>query len=150
MVQDSFIVKCDRCGAKNRIPKSRAKEKAVCGKCHAPLHFTVEYPERSVVVDERTFGAEILGFPGTVLALFWAPWCGHCMRLMPLIDELALEYRGSVKFIKIDMDRSPNLASQYQVMSVPTMLVFKNGELVNRMVGALPKHQISQQLHPFL
>jgi thioredoxin len=101
-------------------------------------------------VDDRTFDNEALKFPGPVLALFWAPWCGHCRRLLPLIDELALEYRGLVKFMKIDMDMSPGLASQYQVMSVPTMLLFRNGQLVNRLVGALPKDQIVYHLRPFL
>jgi len=149
MVQDSFIVRCSQCGTKNRIPRSRAKEKAVCGKCRAPLQVTAGYPERAVAADEGTFGAEIR-FPGPVLALFWAPWCGHCMRLMPVIDELALQYRGSVKFIKVDMDKSPGLASQYQVMSVPTMLLFNKGQLVNRLVGALPRDQIAQHLRPFL
>jgi thioredoxin-like negative regulator of GroEL len=72
------------------------------------------------------------------------------MRLMPVIDELALQYRGSVKFIKVDMDKSPGLASQYQVMSVPTMLLFNKGQLVNRLVGALPRDQIAQHLRPFL
>ncbi len=150
MVQDSFIVRCSQCGAKNRIPRSRAGEKAVCGKCRAPLLLTAAYPERSIDVDERTFGAEVLKFPGPVLALFWAPWCPHCLRLVPVIDQLASQYPGLVKFIKIDMDKSPGLASQYQVLSVPTMLVFKDGKLVNRLVGALPRDQIVQHLRPFL
>jgi thioredoxin 2 len=125
-------------------------DRAVCGKCRAPLQLTAAYPERSIDVDEPAFGAEVLRFPGPVLALFWAPWCGHCMHLMPVIDELALQYRGLIKFIKIDMDKSPGLASAYQVMSVPTMLVFKDGRVVNRLVGALPKDQIAYQLRPFL
>ena len=150
MVQDSFITRCSRCGAKNRIPLSRAGEKAVCGKCRAPLQSTAAYPQYAVDVDERIFDAEVVGFPGPVLVLFWAPWCGHCRILLPVVDELASEYAGLIKFVKIDLDKSPGLASQYQVQSVPTMLEFKNGRLVNRLLGALPKDQIVYHLRTLL
>ena len=150
MVQDSFIIRCNQCGAKNRIPRSRAGERAVCGKCRAPLHFTAAYPQHAVDVAEPAFDAEILGFPGLVLALFWAPWCGHCRILLPVIDELATEYSGLVKFAKIDLDKSPGLASRYQVQSVPTMILFKNGRLVNRLLGAVPKDQIVYHLRALL
>jgi len=150
MVQDSFISRCKQCGAKNRIPRSRAAERAVCGKCRAPLHLAAAYPEYAIDVNERAFDAEVLRFSGPVLVLFWAPWCGHCRLLLPVVDELASEYGGLIKFAKIDLDKSPGLASKYQVQSVPTMLMFKNGQLVNRLPGALPKDQIVYHLRTLL
>ncbi|MGD0400190.1 MAG: thioredoxin [Syntrophobacteraceae bacterium] len=150
MVQDSFISRCNACGAKNRIPRSRAGEKAVCGKCRAPLHFTAAYSERAIDVSESTFDAEVLRFSGPMLVLFWATWCGHCRVLLPIVDDLASEYSGLIKFAKIDLDKSPGLASQYQVQSVPTMIEFKNGRLVDRLLGAVPKDQIVQHLRRLL
>ena len=150
MAEDSFIIRCDRCGTKNRIPKARSGERAVCGKCRAPLHFTAGYPQYAVAVDDRSFESEVLRFPGPVLVLFWATWCGHCRVLLPIVDELASEYSGRVKFVKVDLDRNQNLASQYQVQSVPTMLAFKNGRIFNRLLGALPKDQIVQHLRKML
>ncbi len=149
MIQKSFIVKCKNCGTKNRIPLARAGENPICGKCHRPLDSRIRFPERAIDIDERAFGSEVSGFAGPVIILFWATWCGHCRRLLPIFDELAVHYAGLIKFIKIDMDRNPGLASQYEVQSVPTMLLFKNGNLINRLVGALSKDQLEYSLRIF-
>jgi thioredoxin len=108
------------------------------------------FPQNAIDADDRTFDQEVIRFPGPVLVLIWARWCGHCQVLLPIVDELAREYSGLVKFVKVDMDRSPGLASQYQIQSVPTMLLFKNGQLLDRLLGALPKDQIISNLRKLL
>jgi len=150
MVQDNLIVRCPKCGAKNRIPRSRAGDHAVCGKCRAPIPTNAGFPERPIEATDRSFRSEVLAFPGPVLVMFWAPWCGHCQRLMPVFAELASEFSGSVKFVKVDLDKSPATASENQVLSVPTLLLFKTGRLVNRLVGALPKNQLQYHLRTVL
>lgn len=92
-------------------------------------------------VTKHNFELEVLQSDRPVLVDFWAAWCGPCRMVIPLIEEIA-EEREDIKVVKINVDEEPELAAQYQIMSIPTLMVFKNGEIANQALGALPKHQI--------
>lgn len=97
-------------------------------------------------VTESNFQSEVLNAPGVVLVDFWAPWCGPCRMVSPILEEISREKEGRVKIGKVNVDENPGLASRYQVMSIPTMMIFKNGQLVEKFVGAMPKAAIETKL----
>ncbi|MCD6295334.1 MAG: thioredoxin TrxC [Deltaproteobacteria bacterium] len=147
MDRESVIIRCRHCGVKNRIPKTRIGEGPVCGKCKSSLSIE-QINDRPVNVTDNTFASEVLSFPGPVLLDCWAPWCGPCRMVGPVLEQLASEYAGRVKIAKLNVDENPQVASQYAVKSIPTMLLFKNGKKVDSMVGALPKEEIARHLRP--
>jgi thioredoxin 2 len=149
MDQDSVIVRCRHCGTRNRIPGGRMGEGPVCGKCKSPLSVG-QGLNRPVNITDNTFDSEVLSFPGPVLVDCWAPWCGPCRMVGPVLEELASEYAGRVKIAKLNVDENPQIASRYSIRSIPTMLLFKKGEMINSMVGALPKDEIERRLQPLL
>ncbi len=99
----------------------------------------------AISVTKETFHKEVMMSEKPVLVDFWAPWCGPCRMVMPLVEEIA-EERDDVKVVKINVDEEPELASQFQVMSIPTLMVVKNGEVVSKTMGARPKAQINAML----
>lgn len=97
-------------------------------------------------VTDATFQAEVLNSPVPVLVDFWAPWCGPCRAIAPLLDELAGEYAGKAKVVKINVDDHQAVAQRYRVSSIPNLIVFKNGQVAQQIVGAVPKSRLSQAL----
>lgn len=145
MNHDSVIIRCPACNTKNRIPQNRIHDRPVCGKCSTPLPVMM-HNDRPVDITDGTFKNEVLASSTPVIVDCWAPWCGPCRMVAPILDELASEYAGRIKIAKLNVDENPLTASQFDTRSIPTILFFKNGTLVNRLVGALPKSAIEQQL----
>ena len=142
---DEMIIRCLKCGTKNRMPENRLNDLPLCGKCRAKLVVTSNQG-RPVEVTDSTFSREILSAPGSVLVDCWAPWCGPCSVVAPILDELASKYAGGVRIAKLNVDENPLTASRYEVRNIPTLLLFKDGNLVNTLVGALLKDTIEQHL----
>lgn len=106
--------------------------------------------QNTVELSDQNFGAEVLKSNTPVLVDFWAPWCGPCLAIGPLLDELAGEYKGRIKVGKMNVDDNAHVPAQFGVRSIPFMVVFKGGEVVETMVGAVPKIKLKDMIEKVL
>jgi thioredoxin 2 len=145
------VVKCRKCGANNRLIEGVAADRQpVCGKCGEVLPPASDQPTtdgKPRTVTDASFAGELARADGVpVLVDCWAPWCGPCRMIAPVLDQLAAESGGRFIIGKLNVDENPQTASQYGIQSIPTMLIFKNGKLVDRLVGLQPKQAIAAKL----
>lgn len=106
--------------------------------------------EKTFEVTEATFQDDVLNSKEPVLVDFWAEWCGPCKMIAPLVDQIATEYEGKVRVAKMDADINPEVLQRYNIMGIPTLILFKNGEAVERITGYQPKEKIAGKLAPHL
>ena len=104
----------------------------------------------AVAVTEQSFDSEVLQSPVPVLVDFWAVWCGPCKMIAPIVEDLAGEYVGKLKVVKLDVDEHSGVAVKYSVMSIPTLGVFSKGEMIERIVGYMPKEQLKKRIEAAL
>ena len=141
---DKFELKCPKCGTINRVSKSKTQAGLIakCGKCKEALKMA----KGTIEITDATFEEEVEKSTIPVLMDCWAPWCGPCRMLTPIIEELAEEMAETVKIGKLNVDDNPKTAAKFGIMSIPTMLIFKDGEVVDKMVGVQPKANIEKRL----
>ena len=140
----ALIVQCPACPTQNNIPFAKQHLAAKCGRCKARLE-----PTRDAVpvpLTDTACAAFIETAPLPLLVDFYSPTCAPCLMLAPVIDRLAKRYWGKVIIAKLDTSRSPASAARYQINGVPTLLFFKNGVVVDRVVGALPEPQLIDKI----
>ncbi|CAH6782675.1 reduced thioredoxin 2 [Vibrio chagasii] len=140
----TFNTRCPSCGGVNRVPSERISESPTCGKCKNALLDGAPIEGTSLNFQS------ILNSSQPVVVDFWATWCNPCVGFAPVFSDVAKERAGDVRFVKIDTEAQQQLAAMYQIRSIPTVMVFKDGKRVDTINGALPKGQFDQWLNQAL
>ena len=150
------IVTCPNCGAKNRVDETRADRlQPVCGKCGQKLPVgstgASATPAHPLTITDASLEAELARAGAKpVLVDAWAPWCGPCRAIAPVMDQLAAESGGRWVVGKLNVDENPRTATQYHIDAIPAMLLFKHGKLVDKIVGLQPKQAIAGKLGQYV
>jgi len=138
------VLRCSGCGQANRVPALQSGKKAVCGKCKAPLGSATVSSHHPVTITDASFDATIQEDKPVVVD-FWAAWCGPCRTIAPIIEVLAGE-RDDVTFAKLNVDENPGSASRYRISGIPTLVIFRKGKEMERIVGAVGRREIEQAI----
>ena len=140
--QPATVVVCETCGRKNRVPAAAAGTPK-CGNCGAPMPWVAD-------ADDGTFAEAADNATIPVLVDLWAPWCGPCRMVSPVLEQLARRFAGRVKLVKVNVDEAPEVARRFAVQAVPTLLVTHRGQVIARQAGAAPEPALRQWLEQAL
>ena len=141
---DPLMIRCPVCAATNRVPREKVEQglRPKCGRCKNVLPIEL----KPLTVTDATFAADVEGSQLPVLVDAWAVWCGPCRMIEPIVDELANEMVGRARIAKLNVDENPMTASRFGLRSIPTLLVIKGGQEVDRILGVQPKMEILKRL----
>ena len=141
---DPLMIRCPVCAATNRVPREKVEQglRPKCGRCKNVLPIEL----KPLTVTDATFAADVEGSQLPVLVDAWAVWCGPCRMIEPIVDELANEMVGRARIAKLNVDENPITASRFGLRSIPTLLVIKGGQEVDRILGVQPKMEILKRL----
>jgi len=138
---DARITACPSCGAKNRVP-AVSKGKPTCASCKKALPWIADASDASL--------SGALDTKQLVLVDLWAPWCGPCRMVAPILEKLAARYAGSLKVVKINVDDNPRSAHSFDASSIPTLVLVRNGQVVDRVIGAEPEPALAAKIDQHL
>ena len=136
-----MVYACSSCGQPNRILRARLGDDPACGRCHEKV-----FPRRPVTVTDASWKAEVEDSPIPVLVDFWAPWCGPCRAVAPMLEAVAGQRAGKIKIAKLNVDENPRTAARFRIQAIPTMIVFRGAEPVDQIRGAVPKATLEGRL----
>ncbi len=144
-MSESLHLVCPNCQAVNRVPSTRLSQQPICGKCHQPI-----FSGTPMELTAATFHNHITNNDIPVLVDFWAPWCGPCRAIGPIVEELAVKFGDKIKFKKCNVDDNPLTPSKYGIKSIPTLIFFKGGKVFNQVVGVVAKSKLEDMINSVL
>ena len=139
-----MLLVCPHCWTKNRVADDRVGEKPTCGRCQAEL-----LPSYPITLGDQTLAHYIQHTEMPIVVDFWASWCGPCLNFAPVFNQAAAELESKFRFAKVNTEQQQQLAAQFQIRSIPTLMLFKAGKLVTQQSGAMPKQMFYQWLQQY-
>ena len=134
--QSDVHIPCPQCGAVNRVPRARLEQGPVCGRCQADL-----VPARPLEVTDGNFDKQVARCDLPVVVDFWAGWCAPCQTMAPVVEAAARNLRPGVRVAKVEVEQNPQTAGRFGIRSIPTIILFRNGQEVDRVAGAMQANQ---------